>query len=62
MREPQSVTHPGNPEMTKRSMFSGLPELSETGWFNEGLRHFLQESHCRKRPLLTGIHKETPMF
>ena len=62
MRGPFSVTHRVDQEMAERSMFSGLPELSDLGWFNEGSGSLSQERTSLKRHLRKGIHKETPMF
>ena len=62
MRGPFSVTPRCYPELAGFGAFRTRPELSELGWFNEGLAQLLTERCCRKRQLLTGIHKETPMF
>ena len=62
MREPQSWTHPVQPELAGFSRISSCQELSELGWFDEGLDHFLQESEELFLEVLTRIHKETPMF
>ena len=62
MRRPFSVTHPVNPETARNSRIRLLQKLSELGWFNEGSDQLLTERCSRNRQLLTGIHKETPMF
>ena len=48
--------------LTVFSMFPVCQELSDSGWFNEGFDHFLQEVISCFLRFLAGIHKETPMF
>ena len=62
MRRPFLVTHAVSRELTVFGMFGVRKKLSELGWFDGGLGHFLQEKHDEKGHFPAWIHKETPMF